>query len=96
MRNVDRIKELEHELKRYEKAVKTRDIVINELKEEVAGHIQVEQMLGAYIAGFIEQSGGKVYINKAIVADMIKRSPKVVNTQHDVDYILELKYGEDV
>ena len=96
MRNVDRIKELEKEVERYKKAVKTRDIVIEELKEDMAGHIQIQQMLGAYIAGFIEQSGGKVHLNKAIVADMLKRSPEVVNTYHDVDYILELKYGKKV
>ena len=104
MRNVDRIKELEHELnekhrkfKLYEKAVTTRDIVINELKEEVAGHLEFEQILGAYIAAFIEDNGGEIEVDKEHVSELITKRP-VLKVEHDGlgIYTLRIEHGEDV
>lgn len=39
-----------YELKRYKRAVATRDIVINGLKEEMVGQYQIHDILAAYIA----------------------------------------------
>lgn len=95
MNNTDRIKELERELGRYKKAVKTRDIAIKGLKEDVAGHIQFEQILGAYIAAFIRENSGEVKVAKEVVAELIRSSPKVrIDYDGISTYTLSLENGE--
>lgn len=50
------------ELEKYKKAVKTREILIDELKDDIAGQYQVIQILSAYIAVLF--GDGEHVINK--------------------------------
>lgn len=47
----------EKELGRYKKAVQTRDTIITELKEEIAGQYELMNILSAYIAVLLELYG---------------------------------------
>lgn len=61
--------ELIYELERYKRGVYTRDIMINEMREEMQGQYQVGQILAAYIAllvGETEQPIGKQAISEMI------------------------------
>lgn len=63
-------KELEHELGRYKKAVETRDIVINKLKEEMAGQEELMKILSAYIVYLLPK--GKTFIDKKKLQKLIE------------------------
>ena len=90
MRNVDKIKELEYELGRYKKAVVTRDTVIGQLREEIAGQYEVAKILSAYMSIFVEGEGGRTIISKERVAERIGK--KRISCSEDGDsYIIEVK-----
>lgn len=66
MRNVDKIKRLEHELGRMKKMVKDRDKQIEELKEQVQGVNELRKAMDAYMIdmclryGFAEEVDGEM------------------------------------
>ena len=62
-------KELVYELGRYKKAVTVRDELIKELREDMAGQLQIIEILSAYIAilaGEEEREMGIKEISEAI------------------------------
>lgn len=67
-KDMDRDK-LIYELERYKKAVHTRDIMIEKMREEMQGQYQVGQIMAAYIAILIgeeEREIGKSVIKNAV------------------------------
>ena len=102
-RAVDRIRELEYkvaeherknveqaiELGRYKKGVATRDIVIKQLQEEIAGQYEVAKILSAYISIFIEGEGNSVTIPKEQVAERIGKK-RFTCTDDGDSYIIEV------
>ena len=61
--------ELIHELERYKRGCYTRDIMIEEMREEMVGQYQVGQILAAYIALLVGEA--EQPIGKQVIADMI-------------------------
>lgn len=93
MRNVEKIKELEKQLEKHKKAIKTRDVLIEDLKENMAGHLQVERMLGAYIAVMVEKNGGEVALDMESITHYIT-IPSKIGVKTDTEngqYILFLE-----
>ena len=100
-RAVDRIRELEHQVAEYErknveqaielgrqkKGVTTRDIVIKQLREEIAGQYEVGKILGAYMSIFLEDEG-RVAIPKVKIAENLGK--KITCTEDGDNYILEI------
>ena len=87
------IEELKHELGRYKKAVKTRDIVIGQLKEEIAGHNEVGKILSAYICALIEgRPENRAVVDKSVIADKLGKCFLSIYENETKDkYIIEFK-----
>ena len=81
-------KELEHELGRYKKAVQTRDIVIEQLKEEIAGYKEIAEITSAYIVCLLPEDK-EVRINKLTINDIISGTK-------DFDIIVEHTDTENI
>jgi hypothetical protein len=88
-------KELELELKKYKKAVKARDIVIEELKENHLGYGQLQRMLSAYIIAFVEDNGGKWVVSKERISNIIKSAPPIKTVPTEEEYVLMLEGDEE-
>ena len=80
----------EMELGRYKKAVQTRDTIITELKEEIAGQYELMNILSAYIAvlvGTEEKEVDKLKLTSAIG----KYGVDIKTSDDGKKYILKLK-----
>lgn len=78
------------ELGRYKKAVQTRDTIITELKEEIAGQYELMNILSAYIAvlvGTEEKEVDKLKLTSAIG----KYGVDIKTSEDGKKYILKLK-----
>lgn len=109
MRNIDKIKSLEDKIKfledqnaglqnsltRLKKAIKTRDIVISELKENLAGQAQVDVMLRAYIIAMVQDNGGEWTVKKDRISELIKKLPAMKTVPTEDAYVLKLDEGDD-
>lgn len=80
------------------KMIKTRDIVIRQLKEEIAGHHEVGQILSAYITALIKgRPDSKAMIRKEDIKDMMGQCWISVAESEDKEYyILEFKNLSDM
>ena len=80
----------EVEIGRYKKAVQTRDTIITELKEEIAGQYEIINILSAYIAvlvGVEEKEVDKIKLSSAIG----KYGVDIKTSDDGKKYILKLK-----
>lgn len=80
----------EMKLGRYKKAVQTRDTIITELKEEIAGQYELMNILSAYIAvlvGTEEKEIDKLKLTSAIG----KYGVDIKTSEDGKKYILKLK-----
>ena len=110
MRNIDKIKELENKIKfledqnaglqsqlmRYKKAVKTRDILLDEIKTDMAGQAQIDYMLRAYIIAMVQDMGGEFKVDKKRISDFMKEMPFMKTVPTDDQYIITIEEGEVV
>lgn len=81
-------KALEHELGRYKKAVQTRDIVIDKLKEEMAGYKELLDVISAYIVYLVPENK-EVRIKKDDIVEIISESKYELQTEAtDTEYIV--------
>lgn len=89
-------KYFEYELGRYKKAVGTRDIVIDKLKEEIAGHIEIEQILAAYICALIEgRPENKFVVSKDMISKNIGECKLMISENEEKDsYIIDVIRNE--
>lgn len=69
MRNVDKIKRLEHELGRYKKMVGDREKEVKAMERRMKGYEELQQALAAHMVdlalrgGYTEEVGGEEYKN---------------------------------
>lgn len=88
-------KDLEKELERYKKAVQTRDILIRDMKQEMAGQDQVIAILSAYIICLLPD-GEEVHIKKNDIKKIIEgRNATLITDASDTDYILKKEFKND-
>lgn len=82
---------LEKELGRYKKAFAARNIVIGQLKEENAGLLEVNKILGAYVLYLLPEDG-EVKINKEEFKKFLtSKDIEIIVDETDTDYIITKK-----
>lgn len=95
--NAARIKELETMLARCEKAIKTRDMVIQELKMDVAHNYDIQRILSAYVAIMTEEKGGSVRINRDKISSMIGKYSTAIDIDKDTnEYVIEIEKNSEM
>lgn len=80
----------EHELGRYKKAVQTRDNIISELREEIAGQHELMNILSAYIAVLVGMEEKEIDKLKLISA-IGKYGVDIKTSDDGKKYVLKLK-----
>lgn len=97
--NAKRVRDLEAQIESFKKGIKTRNMVINDLKMDVAANYEMQRLLSAYIAVLIDDMGGSVRINKdKISAKIGKYNAKIEEDGNE--YVIEIekiseKVGEE-
>ena len=80
---------LELELGRYKKAVQTREIVIGQLKEEMAGYKELLDVISAYIIYLVPEDQ-EVRIKKDDIIEIISESKYELQTEAtDTEYVVK-------
>lgn len=77
-------KKLENQLEKYKKAVVTRDKVIAQLREEIAGQYEVAQILAVYMGILISDAGGAARISRQEVSENLGK--RKFRCRKDGDY----------
>ena len=89
-----KIEELQYELRKYKKAVLTRDNVIEQMKLDIAANFDVQQMLSAYICYLIDSEGGVARIPREEITKRIGKYSADISLDGE-DYLIRIEKSSD-
>ena len=88
-------RELEVEIKKLKKMLKTREVLLDEMRENLLGQAQADLMLRAYIISMLEDLGGKWEVKKERITKAITSLPQVKVAPTEDTYILMRDEGDE-